>query len=68
MIFLKTLAYSIKNAKSAPLAGVTFVAVRAPSVEEHRPTHAHAASHARTHARTTRTRNETETNFPINTP
>ena len=63
---LKPHAYSIKNAKDAPQAGVTFVAVRAPSVEEHlshAPTQ--LRTHARTHARTTRTRNETETDFPI---
>ena len=59
---LKTHAYSIKNSKRAPQAGVGFVAVRAPSVERHIP---HAPTQLRTHARTTRTRNETETDFPI---
>ena len=59
---LKTHAYSIKNSKSEPQAGVGFVAVRAPSVGGHLP---HAPTQLRTHARTTRTQNETETDFPI---
>ena len=54
---LKTHAYNIKNAKDAPQAGVTFVAVRAPSVEEHL---SHAPTQLRTHART-HARHEHET-------
>ena len=53
---------SSKTAKSAPQAGVGFVAVRAPSVGGHL---SHAPTQLRTHARTTRTRTETGTDFPI---
>ncbi len=66
-IIINPIIFTPKNSKSAPPAGVGFVAVRAPSVEEHL---SHALTQlrthvARTHARTTRTRNETETDFPI---
>ena len=50
------------GAKGEITPGVGFVAVRVPSVEQHLP---HALTQLRTHARTTRTRNETETDFPI---
>ena len=77
---LKTHANSNKYAKfclkptriatnaSAPrpaAGGAVNVAVRASSVEKHIP---HAPTQlrlARSHARTTRTRNETETDFPV---
>ena len=54
-------------ARRNPAAGVggVNVAVRASSVENHIP---HAPTQlrlARSHARTTRTRNETETDFPV---
>ena len=60
--FLKTQAYNSKYTKSSPHAGVVLLPVRASSVEEHLPP---ALTQLRTHARTTRTRNETETDFPI---
>ena len=63
---LKTHAYSIKNEKQQPTPGVGGgggnLAVLDPSVEEHLD---HTPTQLRTHARTTRTRNETETDFPI---
>ena len=62
LIFLKTQAYNSKYTKSSLHAGVELLPVRASSVEEHLP---HALTQLRTHARTTRTRNETETDFPI---
>jgi len=66
---LKTLAYSSKNEKPKPsTAGAAgeHLGVFFPSVEE--ACHPHALTQlrlARSHARTTRTRNETETDFPI---
>ena len=58
---IKTHAYSNKNAKHQPRPGGN-VAVLDPSLEEHLD---HTPTQLRTHARTTRTRNETETDFPI---
>ncbi len=52
---------STKPAKGALPAGAVQLANRASSVEATPLSRAHAASHART----TRTRNETETDFPI---
>ena len=64
-IMLKTLAYSSTNGKGETHAGAGLLASRASSVEATLPSRTRTASHARTHARTTRTRNETETDFPI---
>ena len=62
-IILKTHAYTSKRTRAEARAGVgALLPVRAPSVEEHL---SHAPAQLRTHARTTRTRNETETDFPI---
>ena len=61
-ILIKPTIFTPKNSKPAPPAGAGFVAVLGPSVEEHL---SHAPAQLRTHARTTRTRNETETDFPI---
>ena len=70
--FLKTLVYSSKYEKDQPAAGAAaarHLSVFFTSVEEACPPHALTQLRlARSHARTTRTRNETETNFPINTP
>ena len=54
-------------ARASPAAGVAGanVAVRASSVEKHVPHLPTQLRPARSHARTTRTRNETETDFPV---
>ncbi len=70
LIFLKALVYNSKYAKHKSCAGGAagaHVAVRDTSVEKTLASHAHAAS-PRPLARKTRTRNETETIFPINIP
>ena len=63
---LKPMRIAANGQKVHPPAGGGFLSVRASSVEEHIP-HAptQLRTHARTHARTTRTRNKTETDFPI---
>ena len=64
-IMFKTLAYSSTNGKAEIHAGAAagLLASRASSVEATLPSRTH--TQLRTHARTTRTRNETETDFPI---
>ena len=67
MIFLKTLVYSIKNAKSTPHAGTGLLAIRASSVGGHL---SHAPTQLRTHARThdtntKRNRNQFPDEFPL---
>ena len=59
---LKPTHFATNYAKSSPHAGGGLLAIRASSVEE---ACLHALTQLRTHARTTRTRNETETDFPI---
>ena len=66
--FLKPTRIATNASAPRPAAGVVNVAVRASSVENHIP---HALTQlrlARSHARTTRTRNETETDFPVGDP
>ena len=62
---LKPTHFATNYAKSAPPAGVGFLPVRASSVEKHIPHTLTQLRLARSHARTTRTRNETETDFPV---
>ena len=64
---LKPMHFATNASATRPAAGAegVNVAVRTSSVEKHIP---HAPTQlrlARSHARTTRTRNETETDFPV---
>ena len=72
MIFLKTLVYSSKYAKGKsvpePQEQQDISPSETPALRRHSPHTPTQLLLARSHARTTRTRNETETNFPINTP
>ena len=72
MIFLKTLVYSSKYAKAKSVPEEPpqqyISPSETPALRRHSPHTPTQLRLARSHARTTRTRNETETNFPINTP
>ncbi len=74
MIFLKTLVYSSKYAKGKSVPEEPqeeqqdISPSETPALRRHSPHTPTPLRLARSHARTTRTRNETETNFPINTP
>ena len=61
-IIIKTHTNDSKDTKGTHAAGAGLLPVRASSVEKHLP---RTLAQLRTHARTTRTRNETETDFPI---
>ncbi len=72
LMFLKTLVYSSKYAKlkSVPeeQQQAHMLPSETPALRRHSPHMPTQLRIARSHARTTRTRNETETNFPTNAP